>query len=244
MSAGRAAPAQGTITAMPDPVTPQVLVVEDDGALREAVARALRQHGLQVTTAVDGTSALAAVGPGPVSPFAAVVLDIGLPDSDGRDVCQAVRARGIDAPVLFLTARDQLHDLLSGYAAGGDEYLTKPFHVRELVVRLESLLRRSSARVAAAPSTLFLDPATHALQGPDGSQSMTPTEFRLLAALMAAPDRVVRRRELARAGWPEGAVVADNTLDQYVARLRRKLAATGDPDRSIVTVVGVGYRFR
>src|SRR5512133_4339915 len=112
----------------------EVLVVEDDDALRGAVARALRERDLVVTTAADGAGALAAVGSGPDTRFAAVVLDIGLPDSDGRDVCQALRARGIDIPILFLTARDQLHDLLSGYAAGGDAYLTKPFHVPKLVV--------------------------------------------------------------------------------------------------------------
>jgi two-component system response regulator MprA len=146
--------------------------------------------------------------------------------------------------VLFLTARDQLHDLLSGYAAGGDEYLTKPFHVRELVVRLQALMRRSTPRTVPDPATLRLDPAGHALEGPQGRQSLTPTEFRLLAALMAAPGEVVRRRELARAGWPDGAIVADNTLDQYVARLRRKLAEAGDHGASIGTAVGVGYRFQ
>jgi two-component system response regulator MprA len=223
---------------------PEVLVVEDDSVLRAAVARALREHDLTVTTAADGTGALAAAGRGPGTRFAAIVLDIGLPDSDGRDVCSALRARGIDVPVLFLTARDQLHDVLSGYAAGGDEYLTKPFHVRELVVRLQALLRRGAVRTPRGPAALHLDPAGHALDGPDGRQSLTPTEFRLLAALMAAPGDVVRRRELARAGWPEGAIVADNTLDQYVARLRRKLAEAGDHGRSIGTVVGVGYRFQ
>ena len=222
---------------------PEVLVVEDDAALRTAVARALREQDLTVTTAADGTTALAAAGPDPSTRFAAVVLDIGLPDSDGRDVCQALRARGIDAPVLFLTARDQLHDLLSGYAAGGDDYLTKPFHVRELVVRLQALVRRSTPRAAAAPAALRLDPAGHVLAGPQGRHALTPTEFRLLAALMAAPGDVVRRRELVRAGWPDGAVVADNTLDQYVARLRRKLAEAGDHGTSISTVVGLGYRF-
>jgi len=224
---------------------PEVLVVEDDAALRGAVARALREHDLGVTTAADGTGALLAAGRGPNTRFAAVVLDIGLPDSDGRDVCQALRARGIDVPVLFLTARDQLHDLLSGYAAGGDEYLTKPFHSRELVVRLQALLRRGVPRPQPVAATaLQLDAAGHALDGPAGRQLLTPTEFRLLAALMAAPDDVVRRRDLARAGWPEGATVAENTLDQYVARLRRKLAEAGDHGHSIVTVVGVGYRFR
>jgi len=219
-------------------------VVEDDAALRASVARALREHDLQVTTAVDGTAALSSAGRGPGTRFAAIVLDIGLPDSDGRDVCAALRARGIDVPVLFLTARDQLHDLLSGYSAGGDDYLTKPFHVRELVVRLQALLRRTTARPLRQPAGLHLDPAGHALDGPSGRQSLTPTEFRLLAALMATPGDVVRRRDLARAGWPDGAVVAENTLDQYVARLRRKLTEAGDHGRAIATVVGVGYRFQ
>ncbi|SDX60215.1 two-component system, OmpR family, response regulator MprA [Modestobacter sp. DSM 44400] len=222
---------------------PEVLLVEDDAALRATVARALRAHDLDVLTAADGTGALAAVGPGPGTRFAAVVLDIGLPDSDGRDVCAALRARGIDVPVLFLTARDQLHDLLSGYAAGGDEYLTKPFHVRELLVRLDVLLRRGVPRPPPAPEVLQLDPAGHSLHGPAGRQPLTPTEFRLLAALMSATGSVVRRRELARAGWPDGAIVADNTLDQYVARLRRKLRDAGNHGRTIGTVVGVGYRF-
>jgi DNA-binding response OmpR family regulator len=222
---------------------PEILVVEDDADLRGAVARALREQDLDVTTASDGTGALATAGRGPGTRFAAIVLDIGLPDSDGRDVCQALRARGIDVPVLFLTARDQLGDLLSGYAAGGDEYLTKPFHVRELVVRLQALIRRGTPRPAARPAQLHLDPAGHALSGPAGRQPLTPTEFRLLAALMAASGAVVRRRDLARAGWPDGGIVADNTLDQYVARLRRKLAGAGDHGRSIGTAVGVGYRF-
>ncbi len=91
---------------------------------------------------------------------------------------------------------------------------------------------------------LQLDAAAHSLDGPAGRQVLTPTEFRILAALMAAPGDVVRRRDLVRAGWPDGAIVNDNTLDQYVARLRRKLAEAGDHGRAIGTVVGVGYRFQ
>jgi DNA-binding response OmpR family regulator len=146
------------------------------------------------------------------------------------------------APVLFLTARDGLDDVLSGFAAGADDYLTKPFHVSELVARLRVALRRT-APVRPGAGGLALDPVSHALLGPAGSQRLTPTEFRVLAALMARPGEVVRRRELAAAGWPDGAHVADNTLDQYVARLRRKVEAAGDPDRSISTVHGVGYTF-
>jgi two-component system response regulator MprA len=228
---------------MPDVDGARVLVVEDDAALRGAVGRALREAGLDVKTVGDGTAALAAVGPGPDAHVDVVVLDIGLPDSDGRDVCQAVRARGIDVPVLFLTARDQLHDVLAGFAAGGDDHLAKPFHVSELLARVGAMARRGMPRVRVVPNELRLDPADHALVGPAGRQPLTPTEYRVLAALMGAPGQVVRRRALVAAGWPHGAFVAENTLDQYVARLRRKLAVAGDADRAIVTVHGVGYRF-
>ena len=120
----------------------RVLLIEDDLALRELVARGLREAGLEVVTAGDGTSALRTLGAGPRVAFDVVVLDVGLPDSDGRDVCQALRARGIDVPVLFLTARDQLHDVLSGFAAGGDDHMGKPFHVSELLARLGAMVRR------------------------------------------------------------------------------------------------------
>jgi DNA-binding response OmpR family regulator len=220
----------------------RVLLVEDDHQLRDLVARGLREHGLSVVTAGDGAGALAAVQRQPAEAFDAIVLDIGLPDSDGRDVCQALRARGVTAPVLFLTARDQLHDVLSGFSAGADDYLAKPVHVRELVARLRVAVRRSTpARTGAGG--LSLDPISHALLGPAGSQRLTPTEFRVLAELLARPGEVVRRRDLLAAGWPDGARVAENTLDQYVARLRRKVDAAGEPGRSIGTVHGVGYTF-
>ena len=221
----------------------RVLVVEDDVALRGVVARGLREAGLAVVTAGDGNTALRTLGPGPEVGVEVVVLDIGLPDSDGRDVCQALRARGIDVPVLFLTARDQLHDVLAGFAAGGDDHLAKPFHVSELLARIRAMVRRGLPRAPAITTPLRLDPADHALLGPFGRQPLTPTEYRVLAALMGSSGQVVRRRALISAGWPHGAVVAENTLDQYIARLRRKLAAAGDPDRTIATVHGVGYRF-
>ena len=220
-----------------------MLVVEDDSVLREAVARGLREGGFTVTKAADGTGALAAAGPGPDTPFAAVVLDIGLPDSDGRDLCQALRSRGMDIPVLFLTARDQLHDVLAGFAAGGDDHMPKPFHVSELLARVGAMVRRGRPRPRRQPTGLHLDPADHAVTGPGGRQPLTPTEFRLLAALMAAAGEVLRRRNLALAAWPDGAIVAENTLDQYVARLRKKVTAVGDDGRRIGTVHGVGYRF-
>jgi DNA-binding response OmpR family regulator len=219
----------------PVQLSPRVLVVEDDPALRDVLARALREEDFTVTTAADGRSALRLLEIPDL-----LIVDIGLPDSDGRDVCAALRARGVQAPVLFLTARSGLHDRLSGFAAGGDDYLTKPFHVSELVARLRALLRRA---VPPQPDMegLVLDPASHALVGVDGEVPLTPTEFRLLACLMRASGAVVRRRELVAAGWPPGAYVAENTLDQYVAKLRRKLVSAGSL-RHVTTVRGVGYR--
>jgi len=216
---------------------PTVLLVEDDHGLRDVVARALREEGFRVVTAADGRAALASAEPEPN----AVVLDIGLPDSDGRDVCAALRAQGVQAPVLFLTARDGLHDRLSGFAVGGDDYLAKPFHVPELVARLRALLKRAGTVSADLGNDVTLDPGSHALTGRDGEVPLTPTEFRLLACLLAAAGDVVRRRELIASAWPAGAIVADNTLDQYVTRLRRKLTEVGSP-KGLTTVRGVGYR--
>ena len=215
----------------------RLLVVEDDPDLRSLLRRGLEEEGFDVAIAGDGAAAMEQAERDPH----ALVVDIGLPDTDGRDLCQALRARGVEAPVLFLTARDALTDRLSGFSAGGDDYLTKPFHFAELVARVRALLKRSAAHPATAVGDVMLDPVTHALRRGDAEVSLTPTEFRVLAALFAQPDAVVRRRELVAAAWPDGAIVHDNTLDQYVARLRRKLREL-DADCAITTVHGVGYR--
>jgi two-component system OmpR family response regulator len=215
----------------------RLLVVEDDADLRSLLRRGLEEEGFAVTAVTDGANALDAAETGPD----ALVIDIGLPDADGRDLCQALRARGCAAPVLFLTARDAITDRLSGFSAGGDDYLTKPFHFGELVARLQALLRRSGVDAGTQIGSLRLDPATHALRHEDVEAALTPTEFRLLAMLAARQGEVLRRGDLVRAGWPDGAIVHDNTLDQYVARLRRKLREVA-AESEIVTVHGVGYR--
>jgi two-component system response regulator MprA len=214
-----------------------VLVVEDDHGLRDVLARGLRAEGFDTMTSADGRGALERAIKGKVH---AVVLDIGLPDADGRDLCAALRAHGVDAPVLFLSARDGLTDRLSGFSSGGDDYLSKPFAFPELVARLRALVRRG-ADPATTAGDLRLDPATHDLASGGRTIPVSPTEFRLLARLLAAPGEVVRRRELIAAAWPAGAIVAENTLDQYVTRLRRKLAEVGS-SRSIDVVRGVGFR--
>jgi two-component system, OmpR family, response regulator len=215
-------------------------ICEDDHELRGILRGALEGDGLAVRATASGVEAVRSFTGDPPD---VLVLDIGLPDADGRDVCQALRARGVDAPVLFLTARDALTDRLSGFHAGGDDYLTKPFAVAELIVRVRALLRRSGAPGGDPGAGLPLDPAGHAIAGPSGRVRLTPTEFRLLAALAARPGEVVRRAALMAAAWPDGAIVHANTLDAYLTRIRRKLRQAGVAG-AIETVRGVGYVLR
>src|SRR5205823_1027395 len=123
-----------------------------------------------------------------------LVIDIGLPDTDGRDLCQALRARGIETPVLFLTARDALVDRIAGFDAGGDDYLTKPFAFVELVARVHAVLRRSGGDDALEAAGLRLDPLAHAVSDRVHEVQLTPTEFRLLARLLSRTGEAVRRR--------------------------------------------------
>jgi len=220
--------------------TASILVLEDDIEMRSLLARGLREEGYLVDGVGSGGQLLEWVQRAVPDAF---IIDIGLPDADGRDVVQALRAQGIGAPVLFLTARSALPDRLSGFSAGGDDYLTKPFDFAELVARLQALLRRAGHAQAIAVGELRLDPTVHAAQCGGASAELTPTEFRLLARLAAAPGDAVRRHSLVQAAWPHGAIVNDNTLDVYIARLRRKLASLPAAP-TIHTVHGVGYSLR
>jgi two-component system OmpR family response regulator len=222
-------------------------ICEDDHELRGVLRDALRRDGFAVRTTATGAEAVRVFTADPPD---LLVLDVGLPDADGRDVCQALRARGIACPVLFLTARSALADRLSGFHAGGDDYLTKPFALAELLVRIEALVRRARATAASAPPPaadggaatpqLELDPAGHAMRYAGVRLTLTPTEYRLLATLAARRGAVVRRATLIAAAWPDGAIVHDNTLDAYLARIRRKLREAGVP-AAVHTRRGVGY---
>ncbi len=215
-----------------------VLVVEDDDELRGVLVRGLREEGFAPEAVASGKELLDRFETAKPD---VLVIDIGLPDADGRDLSQALRARGIQTPVLFLTARDAVVDLIAGFDAGGDDYLTKPFAFGELVARLQALLRRGGGDEALQAAGLRLDPVSHSVSDGETTLPLTPTEFRLLARLLARPGEAVRRRDLVRAGWPYGAVVHENTLDVYVARLRRKLKQLAQTPE-ITTVHGVGYR--
>ncbi len=218
-------------------------ICEDDDALRGILRSALEREGFRVEATSTGADAVRAFTD---TPPLVLVLDIGLPDADGRDVCQALRARGVNAPVIFLTAKDAIVDRLSGFHAGGDDYLTKPFSLAELAVRVRALARRSrpetlstySGRVSELGA--LLDPTVHAITGTP-VVSLTPTEYRLLAAIVAGSGAVVRRAELVAAGWPEGAIVSPNTVDAYISRIRAKLR-NAERVEGVTNVRGVGYR--
>jgi DNA-binding response OmpR family regulator len=215
---------------------------EDDPAIRRVVSEALRLTGHTVTTAYDGGEALRTFAED--ESLDVVVLDIGLPDSDGRDVCQALRSAGQTAPVIFLTALGAMHEKLAGFSAGADDYLAKPFDVKELVVRVEVLAKRGrSVSAVAAPTELVLDPARHSLTCQGHEVLLTPTEFRMLGAITSRPGEVVRRRAVVAAAWPHEAMVSDNTVDTFIRRIRVKLEQVGSP-LSLTTVRGVGYTLR
>jgi two-component system, OmpR family, response regulator len=216
-------------------MTAKLLILEDDAPLRGLLVRTLREEGFSAEGVGTGTALLERAA---VATPDAFVIDIGLPDADGRDVCLALRARGVQAPVLFLTARANLVDRLSGFSSGGDDYLAKPFAFEELIARLESLIRRRTATRSVAAG-LDVDAATHALVFGARSVPLTPTELRIMSRLIS-PGGVVERDELMAAAWPRGTFVNPNTLDAYIARLRRKMASL-DADAAINTVHGVGY---
>ena len=218
----------------------RVGVCEDDPAIRRILADGLRLHEHEPVVARNGAEA--------VRLFArderldVLVLDIGLPDSDGRDVCVALRSAGQMAPALFLTALGQMHEKLAAFAVGADDYLTKPFEVAELMVRVEALARRRPL-TRPASGELVLDPARHSVVYADAGVRLTPTEFRMLAAVTSRPGEVVRRRVVIAAAWPDGAQVHDNTVDSYATRIRRKLERVGSPVQ-LRTVRGVGFELR
>lgn len=216
-------------------------ICEDDPGIRRVVLEALRLTGHEAVAAHTGGEAMRLFAED--GRIDVLVLDIGLPDADGRDVCQALRSAGQLAPVIFLTALGAVHDKLAGFSAGADDYLAKPFDVKELVARVEVLARRGGVVVPGQPTDLVLDPARHSVSCQGHEVLLTPTEFRMLAAITSRPGEVVRRRAVVAAAWPDGAAVSENTVDSYIRRIRTKLDEVRSPVR-IQTVRGVGFALR
>jgi two-component system OmpR family response regulator len=221
-------------------MTPFVHVVEDDEDLRGLILRGLAEEGFDVSGSVGAETALRRQAERGADAF---VIDIGLDDADGRDLCQALRAQGVRVPVLFLTALDATPDRISGFRAGGDDYVTKPFDFSELVARLHALLRRAEADPLGDPSPLHLDPTQMTVGCGGATVPLTQTEYRILGALAGRPGQTLRRLEIVGAAWPPGAIVSENTIDAYIARLRRKLRVLPSAPK-IVTARGVGYVLR
>jgi DNA-binding response OmpR family regulator len=215
-----------------------VLVVEDERAISDLLRLYISREGFGVHVVADGYSALAAART--MHP-AAIILDVGLPQMDGTEVCRQLRAEGNWVPILFCTARDDEVDRVLGLELGADDYITKPFSPREVVARVKSVVRRASLVSADdAPltvGTVSVDLVTRRVTVDSEPVSLTATEFDLLAHLMQNPGRVYTREHLLSEVWGYAAVVGTRTVDVHVAQVRAKL---GDAS-PIRTVRGVGY---
>lgn len=221
-----------------------VLLVDDEPALREAVTRALRLQDYDVTAAHDGASALDELAD---RAFDLVVLDVSMPRPDGLEVCRRLRSVGDRTPVLMLTARDGIDDRVAGLDAGADDYLVKPFALRELLARLRALQRRSEPGAATSDVLRFadvrMDRAAWEVWRGDRPIELTRTEFALLELFLQHPRQVLTRTAIFERVWGYDFGASSNALGVYVGYLRRKLEEDGEP-RLLHTVRGVGYALR
>ena len=218
-----------------------VLVVDDEDVLAEMVSMALRYEGWTVNTAADGAAAIAAARN--VRPDA-VVLDVMLPDMSGLDVLRKLREDNPQLPVLLLTAKDALEDRIAGLTAGGDDYVTKPFSIEEVVLRLRSLLRRTGVSVEGNSAQiivgdLILDEDSHEVTRAGELIGLTSTEFELLRYLMRNPKRVLSKAQILDRVWSYDFGGRSNIVELYISYLRKKIDSGREP--MIHTLRGAGY---
>jgi DNA-binding response OmpR family regulator len=218
-----------------------VLLAEDDSAISEPLSRALQREGYGVQVVGAGPAALAAALDGEID---LVVLDLGLPDMDGLEVCRRLRASGREVPVLMLTARTDEVDFVVGLDAGADDYVAKPFRLAELMARIRALLRRT-APGAVEINGVRIDLGARRVQVDGHEVRLANKEFELLRVLMQHAGQVVTREEILSQVWSVPELKSSKTLDMHMSWLRRKL---GDgiarlAERRIATVRGVGFRF-
>ena len=220
----------------------RILVVEDEPALAALVGRGLTEEGHAVDAAGTGEEACAWMD---VASYDAVVLDIMLPGMGGLEVCRVLRRRGVQKPILLLTARDRVDDRVAGLDAGADDYLVKPFAFAELFARLRALSRRPPTALdpVLGIGDLLLDPATHRVSRGDREIVLSSKEFRLLEHLLRHPGRVLTRTMIAEHLWDYDGANLTNVIDVHIGSLRRKLHDPY-PGHLIQTVRGVGYRVR
>lgn len=225
----------------PDGTPIRVLTVDDEPSLIELLSMAMRYEGWEVTTAATGTDAVKAARE--VQPDA-IVLDMMLPDFDGMEVMRRIRTEQPDVPVIFLTAKDGVHDRIAGLTAGGDDYVTKPFSLEEVVARLRGLLRRSGATEARPGSQLvvgdlMMDEDSHEVTRGGAPINLTATEFELLRYLMRNPRRVLSKAQILDRVWNYDFGGQANVVELYISYLRKKIDADREP--MIHTMRGAGY---
>jgi DNA-binding response OmpR family regulator len=216
-----------------------VLLAEDDLSISDPLARALRREGYDVDVSADGPSTLEAAMAGGLD---LIVLDIGLPQVDGLEVCRRLRSEGQSVPVLILTARADEVDTVIGLDAGADDYVTKPFRLAELLARVRALLRRGSAETSTVQGVRVDPDARRAWIG-DTELELTTKEFDLLCVLVNDAGKVVTREQIMREVWDSKWWGSTKTLDMHISWLRRKLGDDAHSPRYITTVRGVGFRF-
>ncbi|MEV4711379.1 response regulator transcription factor [Micromonospora sp. NPDC049374] len=238
---GEAAPGRVELR-RPDGEPVRVLVVDDEPTLTDLLSMALRYEGWQVRTAADGMAAVRAARQ--FQPDA-VVLDVMLPDLDGFQVLRKLRADNDNVPVLFLTARDAVEERVAGLTVGGDDYVTKPFSLEEVIARLRALLRRSGFAVATRPDAvltvgdLTLDEDSHEVRRDGRLITLTATEFELLRYLMRNPRRVLSKAQILDRVWNYDFGGQANVVELYISYLRKKIDAGRQP--MIHTLRGAGY---
>ena len=223
----------------------RILVVDDEPAVQSALSRALSMESYEVAHAGDGVQALERLGDGP---FEAVILDIAMPRLDGLEVCRRLREGGDRTPVLMLTARGEVDDRVAGLDAGADDYLVKPFALRELLARVRALLRRAEEAETGEEETLSfedlrLDMRSHEAWRGDRLLALTRTEFLLLEMFLRHPRQVLTRSAIFEHVWGYDFGSSSNSLGVYMGYLRRK-TEVGDEQRLLHTVRGVGYVLR
>jgi DNA-binding response OmpR family regulator len=225
----------------------KVLIVEDDPHILLGLEEVLKSDGFEVAVCNRGDQAIEAVRK---HRPALVLLDVMLPGLSGYDICKQLRARKIATPILMLTAKGQEIDKVVGLDLGADDYVTKPFGVRELLARIHALLRRTTPATSTAANgqTPFqigaatIDPKTFQLKRGKSVEELTPKELKLLQLFSAHPGEVFSRDRLLNEVWGYNYYGTTRTLDQVIIQLRKKLGDTGDDPKHLLTVHGVGYK--